>query len=119
MLIRADSVHQLYVSDDRRLVTDETTSYCIHVNSASADRPLKVTLVWTDYPASVLSRTALVNNLDLFIVWIHPVSAVTVQVDATGRLFGAPDSVNVFEQISLTAVTPGMQGRVTILHFFL
>ena len=66
--IYADSKHELFVSDDQKLLIDQMSSFCIHVNSVSVANPLKVTLVWTDYPGSLLSRMPLVNDLDLYIV---------------------------------------------------
>jgi subtilisin family serine protease len=57
---------ELIVEDvTRGLTTGETWSRAFEVDSA--DEPLVVTLVWTDYPGTAGSGIKLVNNLDLLV----------------------------------------------------
>ncbi len=45
--------------------TGQQRNYTFTVKSGS--EPLRITLVWTDYPGSILSQFALVNNLNLLV----------------------------------------------------
>ncbi len=55
---------KLWVEDDTTgLATGQYREFTVAVNNQS--EPLKVTLVWTDYPASSGANPAIVNNLDL------------------------------------------------------
>ena len=47
-------------------------SYALHTDSLDL-HPIKVTLTWTDYPASATAARALVNDLDLSV--IEPLNA--------------------------------------------
>ncbi|MDP4181671.1 MAG: S8 family serine peptidase [Bacillota bacterium] len=51
------------INDTAALTTGNSLSYS--VPCTKTDRPLKVSLVWSDYPAAPLSAHALVNDLDL------------------------------------------------------
>ncbi len=52
-----------YVDETAGVSTGGTKTYQVEVADTSV--PLKVTLVWTDYPASTSASKALVNDLDL------------------------------------------------------
>ncbi|MFQ6060569.1 MAG: hypothetical protein ACE5KV_04635, partial [Thermoplasmata archaeon] len=66
----------LYFQGDKRklIVRDsETIDYTGQEKNysfvvKSGEEPLKITLVWTDYPASLLSAVALVNDLNLLVI---------------------------------------------------
>ncbi len=52
-----------YVDNTTGLVTNGTAVYTYNV--ATDTSPVRVTLVWTDYPGSTIAAKALVNDLDL------------------------------------------------------
>jgi subtilisin family serine protease len=53
----------IWLADDPAgLTQDGSTTYSLHV---SAGAPLRVSLAWTDYPASPIAGRTLVNDLDL------------------------------------------------------
>ena len=80
---------------------------------SQGDQPLKVTLVWTDYPGTVGAAKALVNDLDL------TVTAPDGSTTYLGNVFsggasttgGSADRLNVEEQVLIK--TPA-QGNYTI-----
>jgi subtilase family serine protease len=79
---------------------------------ASGGRPFKVTLVWTDYPASGQAAVALVNDLDLLVT--APDGARHAGNDFSGGASaagGAPDRINVEEQVLVPAP---LRGRYTV-----
>jgi uncharacterized membrane protein YgcG len=53
----------LYYDETDGLVTGEYKEYVIHVSDVS--QPLKLNLVWTDYPGTPANQGGLVNDLDL------------------------------------------------------
>ena len=67
--------------------------------------PLKVTLVWTDYPGSPGHQPNLVNDLDLALT--SPSGQVYYGNCAPGQPGGRPDRVNNVERIILSAPAPG------------
>ena len=112
--INADSV--LYFSGDTRrlLLIDQTLGlgngqaidYSINVTDAS--QPLKVALVWTDYPGSPLAAVQLVNNLDLT-VSKGATTYVGNQFTGGGSVTGGPaDTRNVEECVRISAPTTGI-----------
>lgn len=58
----------LYVPNrvDAEITTGELHKYCMMVFTAK--KPLKITLVWSDYPSSPAAKINLVNDLDLIVV---------------------------------------------------
>lgn len=76
---------------------------------ASGERPLKVTLVWTDHAGAPEAAKALVNDLDLTVTAPDGTTTWTGNVFAGGvsALGGAPDRVNVEEQVLLPSPVPG------------
>lgn len=59
-----DDVRRLLIVDDTvGIATGQFREYTVSVNNQA--EPLKITLVWTDYPASAGANPAIVNNLDL------------------------------------------------------
>jgi subtilase family serine protease len=62
-LVNATDASDVFFDEAASLSTGNTGSHSFEVTSPGA--PLKVTLAWTDYPASTSAVTALVNDLDL------------------------------------------------------
>jgi len=86
------SAFKLHVVHGSSVATMSDYKLCIHVRSRQ--RPLKVTLVWTDYPATAGSAQALVNDLDLQ-VWMHVTPGAVLYPN--GR--DTADRVNNVEQV--------------------
>jgi subtilase family serine protease len=76
---------------------------------STGDQPLKVTLVWTDYPGTVGAAKALVNDLDLTVT--SPDGATTylgnVFTSGESATGGTADRLNVEEQVLLTSPAKG------------
>ncbi|HYF92255.1 MAG TPA: S8 family serine peptidase [Symbiobacteriaceae bacterium] len=53
-----------FVNEEKALKTGEAQSYSY---TAKAGKPLKITLAWSDYPASPSAQKTLVNDLDLVV----------------------------------------------------
>ena len=112
--IDADSV--LYFAGDTRrlLLVDQTSGigngqaieYSINVTDPS--QPLKVALVWTDYPGSPLAAVQLVNNLDLTVrngATTYLGNRFTGGVSVTG---GSADDRNVEECVRVASPASGL-----------
>ncbi len=86
--------------------TDDTLAYYYNVGSSTI--PLKVTLVWSDYPASAPSAGALVNDLDLRITaeggTTYLGNVFTSGWSVTG---GVADSINNVESVYIESPAPG------------
>ncbi|NCC26151.1 MAG: hypothetical protein EOM25_13305, partial [Deltaproteobacteria bacterium] len=72
------SFHYFDENTAEALSTGQTRSFSVQVEGS--DQPLKVNLVWSDYPGSEASQGGLVNDLDLSI--LHP-SGQTTYADKT------------------------------------
>jgi len=71
--------------------------------------PLKITLVWTDYPAATGVSKALVNDLDLVVN--SPDGTVLLGnaiINGESYAGGTPDRLNVEEQILVSYAVPGI-----------
>jgi len=67
VLYFSGDVRKLAVVDDTiGVATGEYQEYVVSVNNQS--EPLKIALVWTDYPAVAGANPAIVNNLDLEVI---------------------------------------------------
>ncbi len=80
----------LYYDQTSGLTTGAGHSYAITVTDSSA--PLKINLVWTDYPGSPTAQGGLVNDLDLNLT--EPSAAVTYPDNALQK---APTSTLVYD----------------------
>jgi len=61
-----DSIFSTKVIDEQTsLSSSQVKTYSTQCKVTKIDNPLKITLVWSDYPAAVNSEKALVNDLDL------------------------------------------------------
>ncbi|MDD4238077.1 MAG: S8 family serine peptidase [Desulfotomaculaceae bacterium] len=88
----------LFVNQETKLATGESKTYEYLLSAAGG--PLKITLVWTDYPAQV-NAAALVNDLDL-----------TVQ-SPSGQTFCPGDHINNVEQVVIPDPPAGVY-KVTV-----
>lgn len=83
--------------------TGETIRTCVEVTDAS--KPLKATLVWTDYPGSPAAGIALINNLDLVVMDQNGVVyRGNQEYDSTSDGF---DGLNNVESVTVHVPTPG------------
>lgn len=89
----------LFVDQDTKLATGESKTYEYQLSAGGG--PLKITLVWTDYPAQANAAAALVNDLDL-----------TVQ-SPSGQTFSPGDHVNNIEQVVIPDPQAGIY-KVTV-----
>src|SRR5262249_31560892 len=92
----------------------DSRTFTIKVGNGSPfeAEPLEVTLVWTDYPGSMLDGGRLVNDLNLVVT--DPVGGVHRGNDPAGSDFSnatdlppAPDAVNPWEVVYLANPVPG------------
>ncbi len=93
----------LFIFEDEKkgIAQGEVFTREFEVNSPAA--PFKVTLAWTDPPASPGATTALVNNLDLVVT--GPNGKKYFGNDSGGR--GLPDNKNNVEQVVVENPAPG------------
>lgn len=99
---------RMQVVDGAELNTGESHDYCVRALGG----PVKVTLVWTDYPASPTVHKALVNDLDL----------VVRSAGLRGRVLpgnGIEDRVNNVEQVSMEDLPEGNIAITVKAHFVL
>ncbi len=104
----------LFVSDLRNaegLSTQDEAHFAVDVVSDTV--PLRVTLVWTDYPAALGANPAAVNNLDL-LVTSPDCTEYKGNVFAGGASVpgGAFDTLNNVEQVLLTQPASGTYGII-------
>ncbi len=98
----------LWVADNAGGFTSPSDAPVIYqLNMQGTGQPLKVTLVWTDYPSTPAAATNLVNDLDLRVdgpsggFWGNNFFQ-GVSVDG-----GAPDRLNNLEQVLIADPAPG------------
>ncbi len=101
---------KLWVKDDNTgFATGSTATQSFNFSVNSTTQPLKVTLVWTDFPSTPAASVNLVNDLDLTVtgptgtVWRGNV--FSGGVSATG---GTADRRNTVEQVLLSAPATGV-----------
>jgi hypothetical protein len=90
-----DRTNIFYDSD--ALITGGTNTYCFTMSTTNA---LCITLAWTDYPGTLASQGALINDLDLLVILPN---------GATNRPRGlsTPDRNNNIEGVDVWYATPG------------
>lgn len=86
------------------LSVGETAVFTMTVGNP--ERPLRVTLAWTDYPGSALAGGGLVNDLDLHLVAPDGTLLYPNQANS-GGLPDAYDHVNNIEGVDVDAPQPG------------
>jgi len=101
----------LRVDDHRQAIG--TLGVVPHAFDVAAGTPLRATLVWTDYPASLLAATARVNELRLEVVdpsgavWFQTLDATTGAPVQTADPADPHDGINVEERIVFEAPSAG------------
>ncbi len=96
-----------YEDENHNLNTGQTQSFTYSIEATNT--PLRVTLVWTDYPGSTTASKALVNDLDLKVT--APSGTVYYGNDFTNPYNSAYDRVNNVENVYIN--TPEL-GNYTI-----
>jgi hypothetical protein len=98
--------HSLHAQDQPRPFTETPAPpHRVLLRLTSTQRPLRVTLVWTDYPAAPGADRHLVNDLDLRVRTQHR----TLRGNPSNAHPSAPhDRLNNVEQIELMPETPGL-----------
>ena len=93
---------------DSTLTTSATmqAAVCVFDSSLLTSHPLKITLAWTDYAASITSGVTLVNNLNLDV--FYPTTGTTYY----GNGGSDYDSTNNVEQVSISS---GITARTPII----
>lgn len=91
------------------LNTGESKEFSYQVSSSG--QPLKITLVWTDYPGSTAASKALVNDLDLTVT--SPGGKVYNGNDFAAPYNDAADRLNNVEKVFINAPETGAY-RVTV-----
>ena len=85
---------RMFAADERRIAHGEVHSFCLFASVDGGDGELRVTLVWTDPPASLPSAgPALVNDLDL--------EVERVDVSGDGSVSGGGDGSNNAERVTV------------------
>ncbi len=102
-----DSKEYEYEDENYNLSTGGSRTYTYNVDSTYT--PLKVTLVWTDYPGSTSASKALVNDLDLVVT--APNGTVYYGNDFTNPYNSTVDRTNNVENVFID--TP-MVGSYTV-----
>lgn len=92
-----------YDNETTSLATNGTKTYTYTV--ASTGTPLRITLVWTDYPASPSASKALVNDLDLSVT--APNGTVYYGNDFTSPYNSAYDRTNNVENVFIGSPAVG------------
>jgi uncharacterized repeat protein (TIGR01451 family) len=94
----------LFSDSDVSLSTGESQSFNYEVTDDSV--PLKISLVWTDYPASVPSGGGIVNNLNLIVT--DPDGVAYNGNDFTDPYDSSVDNTNNVEQVRINTPTNGI-----------
>jgi subtilase family serine protease len=105
-LANATDGSHTFVDESTALTTGTNASFTVPVESAGT--PLKVSLVWTDFPSSSTAAVNLVNDLDLTV--IAPDGTTYLGNVFTGGWSapgGAPDRLNNVENVYLFAAGAG------------
>jgi hypothetical protein len=106
MFFAGDTRDLALVENTPGLVTGDAVNYQVNVIGSSI--PLKITLVWTDYPGAPDAAKELVNDLNLTVT--SPTSSVylgNVLSGGQSTTGGTADNTNVEEWVRLNAPTTG------------
>ncbi|MBN1824880.1 MAG: S8 family serine peptidase [Candidatus Eisenbacteria bacterium] len=88
------------------LLTGETATYEITLSSSS--EPLRVALVWTDYPSTPAASRNLVNDLDLVVSGGGSTYLGNVFAGGSSSTGGVRDSLNVEECVRVASPAAGV-----------
>jgi hypothetical protein len=122
-LVFADGTRKLMVADHREMLAPgATTPITYTVKGVTAGQPLKITLVWTDFPGvpdsppsaqpriddpSTWSAAQLVNDLDLTVTGPSDTYLGNVFTDGASSIGGTADRRNNVEQVLIAAPAAG------------
>ncbi|GAB4435943.1 MAG: hypothetical protein OHK0015_27300 [Chloroflexi bacterium OHK40] len=110
-LVNATDGSAIYVDNTSGLSTGGTFSATYN---AVGGTPLKVTLVWSDYPSTASAATNLVNNLNLTVTSGSTTYRGNVFSGGWSAPNGTADSVNNVENVYIQAPAAGSSWTVTI-----
>ena len=104
----ATSVSHKWVDEATGLNTGGTATY--QFNIGNGGNPFKVSLVWTDYPASTSAATALVNDLDLVVTAPNGTTMYRGNVFSGGwsQTGGSADRTNNVENVYVQSAAAGI-----------
>ncbi len=101
-----DSLGSTKIVDSNSSVqTGQTREYTSSCTVSRTDKPLKLSLVWTDYPASTTAAASLVNDLDLKVT--APDGTVYNGNDLTSPFNSEADRTNNVETVAIPAPQQG------------
>jgi hypothetical protein len=109
VLTFAGDARVLYIDDDGASFSDPDepdAEYLVEVDSDT--EPLRVTLVWTDYPSTAAAETNLVNDLDLTVSGPAGTFLGNVITDGASVEDGDPDRLNNVERVELPTPDAGV-----------
>ncbi|MCX7749567.1 MAG: S8 family serine peptidase [Clostridia bacterium] len=95
---------RFFIDQTANLSTGDVNRYTTTVTSTS--QPLKITLAWSDYPGSIPSSKALVNDLDLKVT--TPSGQVLYGNNLGGYLNSSYDRVNNVENVFIQTPQTGV-----------
>jgi len=98
-----NSIDATFVDQQTGMKTNDTLTYEVEVDSDND--PFNVTLVWTDYPASLYASRTLVNDLDLVVT--SPSGEQFNGNDFSGDSDDERDNLNNVEQVFLSKPEKG------------
>jgi hypothetical protein len=93
------------VRNNQGLTTGQQTDRTINVNNNT--QKLKITLVWTEPPASAGANPAFINNLDLQVIGPSGTYLGNVFSGGVSVTGGSADTVNNVEQVHINSPTVG------------
>jgi serine protease AprX len=107
-LVNATDGSQIYDDNTAGLSTGAVLTYTYHI--ASSTSPLKVSLVWSDYPSTAAAAQNLVNNLDLQVSGTGGVPVYLGNVFSGGwsQTGGSADNVNNVENVFVQSPPAGV-----------
>lgn len=114
-LFFAGDARKVIAIDERDYFTSSTqTAYSVEFEAGgnAAGGQIKITLVWTDYPANPSAYFALVNDLDLLVTDVSTTPTILRgnHFDSAGYSIGggSPDTINNVEMIIFPADVSGI-----------
>ncbi|MDP4182816.1 MAG: S8 family serine peptidase, partial [Bacillota bacterium] len=93
------------IEKNTTLTTGQTATYATNCTVTSSDKPLKITLAWSDYPSSTTASKALVNDLNLKVT--APDGTVYNGNDFTAPYNSEVDNKNNVENITISTPKAG------------
>lgn len=110
-ILRPEVVTETF--DQEVLFDDSGETFELMIGVADPERPLKVTLVWSDAPGALGANPALVNDLDLLVEQDGTVFHGNSFTDGWSDAEPVADTLNNMENVFLPS--PGAFARVTVM----